>query len=81
MLSCWELEGSKRPKFSYLVVTVNDLLERDAGYLELSLCHTNRMSATATPPHSSATPEIELIELATSEPEVNERDVDVSTQV
>ena len=69
MLSCWMPEGSKRPKFSNLVMIVNDLLEKDAGYLELSLCPTK----TASPPHSPASPaEIEMTELASFEPQRGE---------
>ena len=49
MLSCWELEAKERPKFSDLVVTVNNLLERDAGYLELSVSPTTTMRATLEP--------------------------------
>ena len=36
MLLCWSIDAAERPKFSGLVTTINDLLERDAGYLELS---------------------------------------------
>ena len=36
MLSCWNIEGSDRPRFSSLVNTLSDLLERDSGYLQLS---------------------------------------------
>ena len=46
MLSCWELEAKERPKFSDLVVTVNNLLERDAGYLELSVSPATTMKTT-----------------------------------
>ena len=37
MLSCLDLKEDNRPKFSELAVTVNDLLEKDSGYLQLSL--------------------------------------------
>ena len=36
MLSCWNIEGADRPRFSSLVNTLSDLLERDSGYLQLS---------------------------------------------
>ena len=36
MLLCWSIDAAERPKFSGLVTTINGLLERDAGYLELS---------------------------------------------
>ena len=36
MLLCWSIDASERPKFSDLVTTISGLLERDAGYLELS---------------------------------------------
>ena len=36
MLSCWNIEGSDRPRFSSLVNTLGTLLERDSGYLQLS---------------------------------------------
>ena len=64
MLSCWELEAKERPKFSDLVVTVNNLLERDAGYLELSVSPTTTMKTTfepdISPPESTALPLIEV---------------------
>ena len=51
MTSCWEMEPNERPDFSYLVGLLNDLLERDSGYLQLS-CATssmNTLTAAATP--------------------------------
>ena len=64
MLSCWELEAKERPKFSDLVVTVNNLLERNAGYLELSVSPTTTMKATfepdMSPPKSTTLPQIEV---------------------
>ena len=33
---CWSIDAAERPKFSDLVTTISGLLERDAGYLELS---------------------------------------------
>ena len=64
MLSCWELETKERPKFSDLIVTVNNLLERDAGYLELSVSPTTTMKTTfepdISPPESTALPHIEV---------------------
>ena len=64
MLSCWELEAKDRPKFSDLVVTVNNLLERNAGYLELSVSPTTTMKTTfepdISPPESTALPHIEV---------------------
>ena len=35
MSSCWKLDAAMRPKFSGLVTTINSLLEKDSGYLEL----------------------------------------------
>ena len=35
MSSCWKLDATMRPKFSRLVTTINSLLEKDSGYLEL----------------------------------------------
>jgi hypothetical protein len=35
MSSCWKLDAAMRPKFSRLVTTINSLLEKDSGYLEL----------------------------------------------
>ena len=64
MLSCWELEAKERPKFSDLVVTVNNLLERNAGYLELSVSPTTTMKTTfepdISPPESTAFPHTEV---------------------
>ena len=64
MLSCWELEAKERPKFSDLVVTVNNLLERDAGYLELLVSPTTTMKTTfepgISPAESTALPHIEV---------------------
>ena len=36
MMSCWQEDHCKRPRFSSLVNTFGDLLEADAGYLQLS---------------------------------------------
>ena len=55
MLSCWELEATQRPKFSDLVVTVNNLLERDAGYLELLVSPATTMKTSFEPDISSPT--------------------------
>ena len=35
-MSCWNEDYHKRPRFSKLVKTFSDLLESDAGYLQLS---------------------------------------------
>ena len=35
MSSCWKLDAAMRPRFSGLVTTINCLLEKDSGYLEL----------------------------------------------
>ena len=73
MLSCWQLEAKERPTFSDLVVTVNNLLERDAGYLELSVSPTTTMMTTFEPdisPLESAAPP--LIELEVEEETVHE---------
>ena len=37
MMSCWNEDGHKRPRFSEMVITFSGLLETDAGYLQLSL--------------------------------------------
>ena len=66
MLSCWEMKAGERPKFSDLVITVSDLLERDAGYLELSISGTSK-AATLSPPPSIVDPQTELTELAVGE--------------
>ena len=66
MLSCWELEAKERPKFSDLIVTVNNLLERDAGYLELSVSPTTTMKTTFEPDMSSPTFSDTKIETVTS---------------
>ena len=36
MMSCWNVDHHKRPRFSKLVNTFCDLLESDASYLQLS---------------------------------------------
>ena len=36
MISCWNADSQKRLRFSKLVNNFSDLLEQDAGYLELS---------------------------------------------
>ena len=66
MLSCWEMKAGERPKFSDLVITVSDLLERDAGYLKLSVSGTFK-AATLSPPPSIVHPQTELTELAVVE--------------
>ena len=66
MLSCWEQEAKERPKFSDLVVTVNNLLERDAGYLELTVSPTTTMKTTFEPDISSPTLSNTEVEIVTS---------------
>ena len=36
MTSCWNVDSHERPRFRNLVGRFSNLLERDAGYLELS---------------------------------------------
>ena len=36
MITCWNEDNHKRPRFSKLVNTFSDLLESDADYLQLS---------------------------------------------
>ena len=62
------MEAGKRPKFSDLVIIVSDLLERDAGYLELSPLATYKMATMSSLP--PAPPEMELREMAVLQPEV-----------
>ena len=68
------MEGVKRPKFSDLVMTVSSLLERYAGYLELSSSTTYTNMATMSPTPSTAGPEIELSEMTVLEPEMEEKE-------
>ena len=37
MKSCWSLDPHERPRFKHLVNMVSNILEKDSGYLELSL--------------------------------------------
>ena len=69
MVSCWDLEPGSRPKFSDLVVTVNDLLESYAGYLELSLppTYTTATSTSQTLSRSMT----ELTNVAEFEPQLD----------
>ena len=68
------MEGVKRPKFSDLVMTVSSLLERYAGYLELSSSTTYTNMATISPTPSPADPEMEVTEMEILEPEVEEKE-------
>ena len=71
MVSCWKLEAGEHSKFSDLVVTVNDLLEQCGGYLELSRFPTLTVATTTSPlPSPADHPQIELAELALSEPDM-----------
>ena len=36
MMSCWNIDSTKRPTFGALEVTLSDILEADAGYVVLS---------------------------------------------
>ena len=74
------MEGVKRPKFSDLVMTVSSLLERYAGYLELSSSTTYTNMATVSPTPSPADPEIELSEMTVLEPEMEEKE-DISNDM
>ena len=67
MLLCWSIDASERPKFSDLVITINGLLERNAGYLELS--HKtdssylkNKSSPSATASDLPTVPEVEMVD-------------------
>ena len=71
MLACWAMKPGQRPKFSDLVVTVNDLLESYAGYLELSLSPTCEVAATCTtltPPPSPGNADIPEVTATTTFP-------------
>ena len=37
MQSCWKSEPENRPQFSDLVLTISDILESTAGYVELDM--------------------------------------------
>ena len=37
MQSCWKSEPEDRPQFSELVLTISDILESTAGYVELAM--------------------------------------------
>ena len=63
MLSCWDREASERPKFSDLVDTVNDLLEKDFCSLELTLSSTPQLETKTSPLPCLSRADIELEEL------------------
>ena len=71
MVSCWCLDIHQRPRFSGLVTKFSDLLERDAGYLELSRSLSWRKtgtplkeeSASAAGPHALQSVEGATIEV------------------
>ena len=71
MVSCWDLEPGSRPKFSDLVVTVNDLLESYAGYLELSLPPTCKYTTATSTSQTSFCSKTELIDKAEYEPQLD----------
>ena len=76
MLSCWEKKASERPKFSDLVITVSDLLERDDGYPELLVSIPNTLSSSLC----IVRPEPELTELAVVEPDWCEKSGSLSSE-
>ena len=64
MVSCWDQEPGSRPKFSDLVVTVNDLLENYAGYLELSVPPTCKNTTATSTSQTSYRSKMELTDVA-----------------
>ena len=53
MLSCWNIEGPARPRFSHLVNTLGDLLEKDlqlpseTGCVQLEMSEEHNKNAPA----------------------------------
>ena len=77
MMSCWNENHYKRPRFSKLVNTFSDLLETDADYLQLSqLPISKEKGHPQKPPTASAmtvneaTETIELGQMAWSTPSI-----------
>ena len=58
------MDCQKRPKFSKLVNSFNDLLEKDADYLELSRSLTSKEKCFPTP---TSLPESELTTMTASQ--------------
>ena len=70
MMSCWNEDRHKRPRFSKLVNTFSDLLESDAGYLQLSQLpiseekgHPQKPPAASGQPIMTMKEDVEVIEL------------------
>ena len=65
------MEPGSRPKFSDLVVTVNDLLESIAGYLELSVPPTCKNTTATSTSQTSSHSKMELTNVAEFEPQLD----------
>ena len=70
MMSCWNEDRYKRPRFSKLVNTFSDLLESDAGYLQLSQSpiskekrHLKKSPTVSGQPTLTMKEDVEAIEL------------------
>ena len=46
MISCWKLDSYQRPRFTNLQRVVSELLEAEAGYMELSSSLMNSSGST-----------------------------------
>ena len=76
MLHCWSLEAKGRPHFQDLEGMISSLLERESGYLELSLskslCWKEESSDLPPPSSPAALPAIEEQKTAATEVESEE---------
>ena len=70
MMSCWNEDRYNRPRFSKLVNTFSDLLESNAGYLQLSPLpiseekrHPKKSPTVSGQPTMTMKEDVEAIEL------------------
>ena len=80
MVSCWCVDSHKRPRFSDLVTKFSDLLERDAGYLELSRSLSWRKTGASLTEESTSASGLHALQSVEEEEEIDEEDDKVGVE-
>ena len=80
MVSCWCVDSHQRPRFSDLDSKFSDLLERDAGYLELSRSLSWKKTGASLKEESASAAELHALQSVEEEEEIDEEDEKVGVE-
>ena len=78
ILSCWAMKAHQRPTFASMVSKINDLLERDSGYLKLSTSQFSKFKADCMSLESPPTCAHPIIEMEIRSAYEDEKELSVS---